>query len=487
MANSQQPAEEFNTWPEIAGYLCISVREAQYREKSDGMPVHRMRGKKPRVFAYRSELDAWKRKAGAVDVAALPAIPTDRFRSLEEYLAPVLSGQPEPEAGPSDKGVPVATESPEPLDGSRENKNLHQRDAQALVPSQPTNRISRRDALVVTGLTLSGIAATGVAIRRWHFREIAMLGVEGPILIARDGRGNEMWRHPFRDGLFSDYYDPPKVTGTYWVGDLDGDGHAEALFRYDGIDRAAHSSSLFCFSRTGEVKWVFRPGHEVRDAGGEILPLYHITAVLVCFAPGPQRRARVAVTSVHPTDQASQLALLDASGRLTAEYWHPGHLYLLAESRAGFGGAPRILAGGVNNGEHRATLVVFNPFAMSGAMTPQLMRDQRFRLLDMPEAHEELVVLFPRTCLSRDEPYTRVATLEADGQAVRVHVAESHEMSKRTVYYDFDPSLTLRRAFLSTEYRQEHFRLEQSGALSHSANDDEAQLGRDLEIRRKIP
>jgi len=49
--------EQFNTWPEIAGYLGISVRKAQYREKNEGLPVRRMGGK-PRVWALRSELDA---------------------------------------------------------------------------------------------------------------------------------------------------------------------------------------------------------------------------------------------------------------------------------------------------------------------------------------------------------------------------------------------------------------------------------------------
>src|ERR1022692_2824968 len=51
------PPEQFNTWSEIAGYLSISVREAQYRERNEGLPVRRLVGKKPRVWALRSELD----------------------------------------------------------------------------------------------------------------------------------------------------------------------------------------------------------------------------------------------------------------------------------------------------------------------------------------------------------------------------------------------------------------------------------------------
>lgn len=64
--------EQFNTWPEIAGYLGISVREAQYRAKNEGLPVRRGVGKKPRVWVLRSELDAWRIKAGVDTAAPVP-------------------------------------------------------------------------------------------------------------------------------------------------------------------------------------------------------------------------------------------------------------------------------------------------------------------------------------------------------------------------------------------------------------------------------
>ena len=51
---------ELQTWQEIAAYLKVSVRSAQEYEKTDGLPVHRLTGKKPRVWAVPAELDAWK-------------------------------------------------------------------------------------------------------------------------------------------------------------------------------------------------------------------------------------------------------------------------------------------------------------------------------------------------------------------------------------------------------------------------------------------
>ncbi len=56
---------ELETWQEIAAYLGVSVREAQYREKNDQMPVHRLPGRKSRVWAYRLELDEWKARHGS--------------------------------------------------------------------------------------------------------------------------------------------------------------------------------------------------------------------------------------------------------------------------------------------------------------------------------------------------------------------------------------------------------------------------------------
>ena len=56
---------ELETWQEIAAYLGVSVREAQYREKNDQMPVHRLPGRKSRVWAYRAELEEWKARNGS--------------------------------------------------------------------------------------------------------------------------------------------------------------------------------------------------------------------------------------------------------------------------------------------------------------------------------------------------------------------------------------------------------------------------------------
>jgi hypothetical protein len=69
-----------------------------------------------------------------------------------------------------------------------------------------------------------------------------------------------------------------------------------------------------------------------------------------------------------------------------------------------------------------------------------------------------------------------------------VRIVESYDpKSERQIFYEFDPELRLRRAFLSSEYRQEHIQKELAGALHHSWREDEAVLAQGLEYRRRKP
>ena len=70
--------ERLNSWKAIAAYLGREVRTAQRWAQSRGLPVHRLPGgTRPRVFALRSEIDAWlasepHRRDRCVSIAVLP-------------------------------------------------------------------------------------------------------------------------------------------------------------------------------------------------------------------------------------------------------------------------------------------------------------------------------------------------------------------------------------------------------------------------------
>ena len=58
---ADRPRCRLDSWKEIAAYLDRDVRTAQRWERRDGLPVHRLHhSKRGSVFAYASELDAWR-------------------------------------------------------------------------------------------------------------------------------------------------------------------------------------------------------------------------------------------------------------------------------------------------------------------------------------------------------------------------------------------------------------------------------------------
>src|SRR6266852_6096798 len=55
------PSDRLDSWKAIANHLGREVRTVQLWEKLEGMPVHRhFHRKLGSVFAYRSEVDAWR-------------------------------------------------------------------------------------------------------------------------------------------------------------------------------------------------------------------------------------------------------------------------------------------------------------------------------------------------------------------------------------------------------------------------------------------
>ena len=89
------PAEKLDSWKEIAAYLKRDIRTVQRWEKYEGLPAHRhQHTKKPTVYAYKSELDAWFRERQprddpAADAAFEPEPDTDeRVLAENERDAP---------------------------------------------------------------------------------------------------------------------------------------------------------------------------------------------------------------------------------------------------------------------------------------------------------------------------------------------------------------------------------------------------------------
>jgi TolB-like protein len=80
------PTDRLGSWKAIAAYLGSSVRTVRRWERAEGLPVHRhMHQKLGRVFALRSELDAWGK------TRALSPNPASRPESAPQLPAPSRS------------------------------------------------------------------------------------------------------------------------------------------------------------------------------------------------------------------------------------------------------------------------------------------------------------------------------------------------------------------------------------------------------------
>lgn len=81
VSQTPPPEDRLDTWGEIAAYLKVDQRTAQRWEEQANLPVKRLQG---RVYAYKSELDAWIKKR-----EPLPEQLLDKLRAaLSRYAQP---------------------------------------------------------------------------------------------------------------------------------------------------------------------------------------------------------------------------------------------------------------------------------------------------------------------------------------------------------------------------------------------------------------
>jgi len=78
-------SERLDSWKDIAGYLCRDVRTVQRWERERSLPVHRLPGgRKPRIYAMKSELDLWLKGSPADPAPSTPSVAVLPFANLSE-------------------------------------------------------------------------------------------------------------------------------------------------------------------------------------------------------------------------------------------------------------------------------------------------------------------------------------------------------------------------------------------------------------------
>lgn len=420
-------------WKQIASHLNISLRSAQYAE-SEGLPVYRYTDKpRSQVWAFTDEIDAWQQA---------------RIASAE---------RPGSEAFPPHE-APAATEAPSP------------------VPVLPVRTLRFWAGVAACLIVLSAFTAL-TAHRLIPKGPPASVAVVGRKLIATNEQGQPLWDYPLPDHVHTESYGPHSFADFVWIGDLDRDGSTEVLFVYRPVSDLQLGTPLFCFSETGELKWQFRGGRKVHYKDELMSDIYFSDVTVL-----PQIQ-RIVVRSNHSKNDPQQVAILDASGRMLAEHWHPGHLrHLIAIDSAQ---GPELLLPGVNNEAERATLVVL-PVA---AIPPVISAKQPANLLELARrGGESATVLFPRSCITRKlEAFNRAYRVEALADRIEVDVYESHTESGNPPYlsYVFNRNLDLEAIEVSSTFRSRHKQLEAEGKLDHPFSDAEReQWKRELLVQR---
>jgi hypothetical protein len=294
--------------------------------------------------------------------------------------------------------------------------------------------------------------------------------VEVSTLIVVDGQGRELWRHQFPSRLLPAAYEDREAVRKCTFEDLDGNGRLETLFVHVPLDLGSVGAKLVCFAEDGSIKWEFVPGRTVSDTTGRVYtPPYFISNVQII--PMPDSLPRVLVSSNHYLHNPNQIAMLDSDGVMVSEYWHSGHLLSVAHADLNGDGVQEILLAGVNNGFRQATMVIFDSRNVCGCSS-----QPGRQILDLPAGTEKAVVLFPRTCVSKEASYNRVVEMIVTRERrIMLAVAEGVSESKNpgVMIYELDFQLNVLNARPDSHLQESHRQLEIEGVLDHPWTDEE--------------
>jgi len=295
--------------------------------------------------------------------------------------------------------------------------------------------------------------------------------LDGSFLRIMDAEGKELWSKSFPDGFGPDWYYQKGLESRIWFADLDGTGHNSVLFSYSpAAGLQPHSSTLICYSDRGKEKWRWNPGRELPELAGS--PATYKTYAVGILKATEKRPARIVVESQHYPWWPSQIALVDANGKTVSQYWHSGGLDSMVLADLDGDGRQEIIAAGVSEYDHQATLVVLDADRVFGAS-----KEVRpgFQIHGMGDAQERLRLLFPRSDLNRAlYQFNLAGDLTVENGSVRLTVSECITPLGCRIWYEFDKNFRLIAAYAGgDEFRSAHARFYQSGKDAHPLSEEE--------------
>jgi hypothetical protein len=364
-------------------------------------------------------------------------------------------------------------------DGTQEKRWIVAKPRGAVEDTPPVPPASSRKGLIIAAMIVAAIAALCVVA----FIAIRLLTphgqpqsarLDGASLVIMNAEGKELWRKSFPEGFSPDWYYEQGVATRIWFGDL-GDGHTSVLFLYlPAVSPLSHSTTLICYSDRGKEKWRWTPGRELPELQGT--PATYRTMALVVLKATAKKPPRIVVSNIHDPWWPNQLAILDSDGKLLSEYWHSGHLDYLNLADLDGDGRQEIIATGVSNGYHQATLVVLDPDRVFGASTETARPE--LQIHGMGVAQERLRLLFPRSDMNKALfQFNEGEEVTFEKGTIRLSVRECLHPPSCPIWYEFDKSFHLVTAYPDESFRSAHAQLYLNSKAPHSFSaEEEAQF-----------
>ncbi len=407
-----------NGWKEIAAHFGRTVRTVQRWERELGLPVHRLSaGKGETVFALPAELDGWL---------------------VQNERAPGGPGSADPNGS-----------------GSRE---IDPGSGPGALPARPAGR-SFASLLAVF---LVGVAVIAIVLLvAWHppgtvggeRRVPSSFKRDGQQLTVLDQSGQVLWtwRAPFplSEREYSDQPGVPAFPRVLFT-DLEGDGSIETVFC--ALGGVLADSAVYVFEQDGTMRFGWEYQGQKRFGDVTYSSPWRIAGVVLRPAGS---REEIWVALFHIPWFPSALVRLDAKGKVTGEFWHPG--YVTAVVPATIGGREVLVVGASNNDFRSSALAVVDPDVPTTA--PALRPD--YACADCPGGRPLHYLVFPRTTLARQfDPVGAIQAITVDAAGQMVVAVEQLGVSltgmatpaQASVHYVFDSNMRPVSAELGETY-----------------------------------
>jgi len=288
--------------------------------------------------------------------------------------------------------------------------------------------------------------------------------LSGNDLIVTDHKGRRLWRYTLPHRPDPNAYLQPNHRDRVWFGKLGREETTSVVFAFQPESALGGRQAVHCYSQTGSLRWEFRPGRIVRDRQVEYPRSYLLRAIRVLSSPAGDGRTWIAVSSVHASQPASQVAILDQEGSILHEYWHAGVMEAIETEDLDRDGFPEILLAGVDHPSRQAAVVVLDTRRMLGRTA--LPPEARVDLAAVGPGSASAVVVFPRTSLNRKfEPANRARGVRVVDASIMVQVSEQAADPNPYLLYTLDRTLHVREVEVSVNLLNRYRDLTAAGLI----------------------